>query len=73
MLPQRAPHPALASDLAVEYAVIGAGYTGLAAARRLHELDPHGRIAVLEATTVGEGASARNSGFTTPDVLPRTA
>lgn len=73
MLPPRTPHPALAGDLAVDYAVVGAGYTGLAAARRLFELDPQARIAVLEATTVGEGASARNSGFTTPIVLPRTA
>ena len=73
MLPPRAARPALAGDVAVDYAVVGAGYTGLAAARRLHELDPKARIAVLEATTVGEGASARNSGFTTPVVLPRTA
>jgi glycine/D-amino acid oxidase-like deaminating enzyme len=73
MLPPRTPRPALTCDLAVDYAVIGAGYTGLAAARRLSELDPQGRIAVLEATTVGEGSSARNSGFTAPIVLPRTA
>lgn len=73
LLPQRAPRPPLAGDIRVDYAVVGAGYTGLAAARRLHELDPEARIAVLEATTVGEGASARNSGFTTPEVLPRTA
>lgn len=73
MLPPRAPRPALAGDIAVDYAVVGAGYTGLAAARRLHELDPQARIVVIEATTVGEGSSARNSGFTTPEVLPRTA
>jgi glycine/D-amino acid oxidase-like deaminating enzyme len=73
MLPPRIPRASLASDLAVDYAVVGAGYTGLAAARRLHELDPQARIAVLEATTVGEGSSARNSGFTSAFVLPRTA
>ncbi|TKT75851.1 FAD-dependent oxidoreductase [Aquamicrobium sp. LC103] len=73
MLPPRAPRPTLASDLYVDYAVVGAGFTGLAAARRLHDLDPQARIAVFEATTVGEGASARNSGFTGSDVLPRTA
>ena len=28
----------------------------------VQELDPQARIAVFEATTVGEGASARNSG-----------
>ena len=73
MLPARAPHPPLSEDITVDYAVIGAGYTGVAAARRLHELDPQARIALIEATTVGEGSSARNSGFTAPDVLPRTA
>lgn len=73
MLPLRISRAALASDLSVDYAVVGAGYTGLAAARRLHELDPQARIVVLEATTVGEGSSARNSGFTSAFVLPRTA
>ena len=73
MLPPRIPQPALTADIVVDYAVVGAGYTGLAAARRLHEIDPLARIAVLEATTVGEGSSARNSGFTSAFVLPRTA
>jgi glycine/D-amino acid oxidase-like deaminating enzyme len=73
MLPARTPRPPLSEDLTVDYAVVGAGYTGVAAARRLHELDPQARIVLLEATSVGEGSSARNSGFTAPDVLPRTA
>ncbi|WP_445503124.1 NAD(P)/FAD-dependent oxidoreductase [Microvirga sp. G4-2] len=73
MLPPRQPRPSLQQDLTVDYAIIGAGYTGLAVARRLHELNPDTRIAVIEATTVGEGSSARNSGFTGSDVLPRNA
>ena len=73
MLPPRTPRAPLGEDITVDYAVVGAGYTGVAAARRLQELDPQARIALIEATTVGEGSSARNSGFTTPDVLPRTA
>ncbi|MFC4625951.1 NAD(P)/FAD-dependent oxidoreductase [Daeguia caeni] len=73
MLPARQPRPALNQDISVDYAVIGAGYTGLAIARRLRELAPDATIAVLEATTVGEGSSARNSGFTGADVLPRNA
>lgn len=73
MLPPRAVRPALAKDVTVDYAVVGAGYTGLAAARRLQELDPQARIAVLEAIDVGEGSSARNSGFTRSEVLPRNA
>jgi glycine/D-amino acid oxidase-like deaminating enzyme len=73
MLPARTPQAPLSGDITVDYAVVGAGYTGVAAARRLHELDPQAQIVLLEATTVGEGSSARNSGFTAPDVLPRTA
>ncbi len=66
MLAPRAPRPRATGDIACKYAIIGAGYTGLAAARRLSELDPAAEIVVLEATTVGEGSSARNSGFTSP-------
>jgi glycine/D-amino acid oxidase-like deaminating enzyme len=66
MLPPRTPKPHAHGDIAVKYAVIGAGFTGLAVARRLSELDPAAEIAVLEASTVGEGSSARNSGFISP-------
>jgi glycine/D-amino acid oxidase-like deaminating enzyme len=45
----------------VDIAVIGGGYTGLSAARTLAE---HGAIvAVLEANTIGWGASSRNGGM----------
>jgi glycine/D-amino acid oxidase-like deaminating enzyme len=45
----------------VDVAVIGAGFTGLSAARTLAK---HGaRVAVLEAETVGWGASSRNGGM----------
>jgi hypothetical protein len=52
----------LAGDRTVEVAVIGGGYTGLAAARRLagtYGLD----TLVLESHRVGWGASGRNGGF----------
>lgn len=45
----------------VDVAVIGGGYTGLAAARTLAK---HGAsVAVLEARTIGWGASSRNGGM----------
>jgi len=58
------PHgvQSLGGDRRAEVAVIGAGYTGLAAAYRLagtHGLD----TVVLEANHVGWGASGRNGGF----------
>lgn len=66
MLPPRQPKPAARGSLRVSVAVIGGGYTGLATARRLAELDPQLDIAVFEGTTMGEGSSGRNSGFANP-------
>ncbi len=43
--------------------VIGAGFTGLALARRLAERRPGWRIALLDAQRAGFGASGRSSGF----------
>ncbi len=49
--------------LAVDVAIVGAGFTGLWTAIALTETDPTLRVAVLESTTVGYGASGRNGGF----------
>ncbi|MGD8205485.1 NAD(P)/FAD-dependent oxidoreductase [Pantoea sp. FN0305] len=59
------PHlfPALTSLIDADWVVIGAGYAGLAFARRLATLKPAWKIAVLEAGTAYESASGRNSGF----------
>ena len=43
--------------------VIGAGVTGLAAARRVAELEPETSVLLMDASTIGEGSSGRNSGF----------
>src|SRR5690348_2594997 len=45
----------------VDVAVIGAGFTGLSAARTL--VKRGARVAVLEAETIGWGASSRNGGM----------
>src|SRR5215208_1337806 len=45
----------------VEVAIIGGGYTGLSAARTLAKQGVH--VAVLEANTIGWGASSRNGGM----------
>ena len=52
--------PALSCDLAVDVCVVGAGFTGLSAA--LHLAEQGVRVAVVEAETVGFGASGRNGG-----------
>ena len=43
--------------------MLGAGYAGLAAARRLAENCPNQHIALIDAGVAGENASGRNSGF----------
>ncbi|WP_104018176.1 NAD(P)/FAD-dependent oxidoreductase [Roseovarius nitratireducens] len=59
---QAAAHP-LDGDASADIAVIGAGFAGLSAARRLTQLVPGARIALLDAGRVAEGAAGRNSGF----------
>jgi len=43
--------------------IIGAGYTGLSAARKLAQLNPDQKIIIIDAQLAGEGASSRNSGY----------
>lgn len=57
------PATKLVGQQKADYAIIGAGFAGLAAARRLAELKPNARIILVEAQRVAEGASGRNSGF----------
>lgn len=63
LLPHRTPHDKLSEDLRADWVVVGAGYAGLSAARRLAENRPNDKVVVLEAQEAGEGASGRNSGF----------
>lgn len=63
ILPSQPKPVTLREDQTVDIAIIGGGFAGLAAARRLRDLDPRLRIAVLEASRLAEAASGRNSGF----------
>ncbi len=63
LLPEAAPPRRLEEDITADWLVIGAGFAGLAAARRLRQIDPAGRIVVLEAARVAHGPAGRNSGF----------
>ena len=47
-LPPRTPSPALSGDLTTDWVVVGAGYTGLSAARKLAELLPEQRITLVD-------------------------
>lgn len=63
LLIRRCPEPALRDHVDCDLAVVGAGYTGLAAARSWAEARPDDRVVVLESSVVGEGSPGRNSGF----------
>ena len=50
-------------NFSTNWLIVGAGYTGLSAARKLSEIFPKERITIVDAQLAGEGASGRNSGF----------
>ncbi len=59
----RAETKSINSDKNCEWLIIGAGYTGLSAARKLGQLYPNQKIILADAQLAGEGASGRNSGY----------
>ncbi len=61
--PRTRPVRTLEGSQEVDCAVVGAGFSGLAMARRLVQLRPQWRVVVLEAQEVGEGTAGRSSGF----------
>lgn len=63
VLPPQSHSLPLTDTVHADWLVIGGGFTGLAAARRLHQLVNNDKIVVLESTSVGQGPSGRNAGF----------
>ena len=53
----------LKTNKQTDWLVIGAGYTGLSAARKLGHIHPNQKIILVDAQLAGEGASSRNSGY----------
>src|SRR5690606_6115554 len=60
----RTAYPPLDADREVDLIVVGAGFAGLSVA--LHAARAGLSVAVLEAGTVGNGASGRNGGYAVP-------
>ena len=58
-----APAQTLETDHTADVVIIGAGFAGLSAARRLRQLDKSLRVTVVDALRIGEGSAGRNSGF----------
>lgn len=60
--PQPVAQP-LTRQTTADIAIVGGGFAGLSAARRILQLHPGARIALVEAGRIAEGAAGRNSGF----------
>ena len=59
----RIARPSHSGIRSARWVVLGAGFTGLAAARQLALNFPDDEIVLIEAQEVGYGASGRNAGF----------
>ena len=62
-LPKRINNKTLKENLITDYLIVGAGYTGLSAARKISEIDSSKKIIIIDAQVAGEGGSGRNSGY----------
>ncbi len=60
---QRVPRPSHHGHSQAPWVVVGAGFTGLAAARQLALNFPSDEVILVEAQEVGLGTSGRNAGF----------
>lgn len=62
-LPEREPQPALRGEAEADLCIVGGGFTGLWAALHAKAEEPGRDVVLLEAETIGFGASGRNGGF----------
>lgn len=63
ILPPRAALAPLEGPATADVAIVGGGFAGLSAARRLLQLDPRLRVTLLDAGQIARGSAGRNSGF----------
>ena len=62
-LPIRKNIKSISKNEDCDWLIVGAGYTGLSAARKLSQMHPNKKIILADAQLAGEGASGRNSGY----------
>lgn len=63
ILTPQLPASKLNEDQSADFVVVGAGFAGLTAARRITQLQPSAEVVVIDAGRIAEGAAGRNSGF----------
>jgi gamma-glutamylputrescine oxidase len=66
--PDPLPCAALEGEVQADVAIVGGGFTGLSAAYHLIRESPAAEIVLVEAQSVGSGASGRNTGILRPGV-----
>ena len=62
-LPKRNNIKSIQKNEICDYLIVGAGFTGLSAARQLSKIDSNLKVIIVDAQLAGEGASSRNSGY----------
>ena len=63
ILPAPGPARILNEDISADWVVVGAGFAGLSAAKRILQNSPSDKVVVVDAQRVAWGAAGRNSGF----------
>ena len=63
ILGQTPNYPEAEGNITADWLIIGGGFTGLSAAKRLSQLRGSDKIVLLEAHQIGTGPAGRNSGF----------
>jgi glycine/D-amino acid oxidase-like deaminating enzyme len=63
ILPPQTCYPELAASQNCDNLIIGAGFAGLAAARRIQQLCPNDKTIIVEARRLAQGPAGRNTGF----------
>ena len=58
-----AQYPEAEGDFTTDWLIIGAGFAGLSAAKRLTELRGGDTVTIVDATRIADGPAGRNSGF----------
>ena len=62
-LSKRKNFKALTNNILCDYLIVGAGYTGISAARQLADNFKSSKIVLVDSQLAGEGSSGRNSGY----------